>query len=61
MGYSTVEEIYEDEGKEKLEVKNDYISVEEMSVVELDVKKSRFFLFGSCFFLFQYYNLLLHV
>ena len=42
MGYSTVEEIYEDEGKETLEVKNDYISVEEMSVVELDVKKSRF-------------------
>lgn len=42
MGYVNVDTIYEEEGKEKVEVKNDYTSVEEMSVVELDMKKSRF-------------------
>lgn len=42
MGYVNVDTIYEEEGKEKVEVKNDYISVEETSVVEMVVKKSRF-------------------
>lgn len=42
MGYVNVDTIYEEEGKEKVEIKNDYTSVEEMSVVELDMKKSRF-------------------
>lgn len=42
MAYVNVETIYEEEGKEKVEVKNDYMSVEEMSVVELVMKKSRF-------------------
>lgn len=42
MGYVNVDTIYEEEGKEKVEIKNDYISVEEMSVVELSMKKSRF-------------------
>lgn len=42
MGYVNVDTIYEEEDKEKIEIKNDYSSVEEMSVVELDMKKSRF-------------------
>ena len=42
MGYVSVDTIYEEEGKEKIEVKNDYVSVEEMSVVEMVMKKSRF-------------------
>ena len=42
MGYVNVDTIYEEEGKEKIEIKNDYTSVEEMAVVEMDVKKSRF-------------------
>ena len=42
MGYVSVETIYEEEGQEKVEIKNDYTSVEEMSVVELVMKKSRF-------------------
>ena len=42
MAYVNVETIYEEEGKEKVEIKNDYMSVEEMSVVELVLKKSRF-------------------
>jgi uncharacterized YigZ family protein len=42
MGYVNVDTIYEEEGKEKQEVKNDFISVEETSIVELDMKKSRF-------------------
>lgn len=42
MAYVNVETIYEEEGKEKIEIKNDYMSVEEMSVVELVLKKSRF-------------------
>ena len=42
MGYVSVETIYEEEGKEKVEIKNDYTSVDEMSVVELVMKKSRF-------------------
>lgn len=42
MGYVNVDTIYEEEGKEKVEIKNDYTSVEEMSVVELVMKKSRF-------------------
>ena len=42
MGYVNVDTIYEEEGKEKVEVKNDYVSVEEMSVVEMVMKKSRF-------------------
>ncbi len=42
MGYVNVDTIYEEEGKEKVEIKNDYTSVEEMSVVELSMKKSRF-------------------
>lgn len=42
MGYVNVDTIYEEEGKEKVEIKNDYFSVDEMSVVELTMKKSRF-------------------
>ena len=42
MAYVNVETIYEEEGQEKVEIKNDYMSVEEMSVVELVMKKSRF-------------------
>lgn len=42
MGYVNVDTIYEEEGQEKIEIKNDYTSVEEMSVVELVMKKSRF-------------------
>ena len=42
MGYVNVDTIYEEEGKEKIEIKNDYTSVEEMAVVEMTMKKSRF-------------------
>ena len=42
MAYASVEEIYDDIDNKKEDVKNDYTSVEEMAVVELDVKKSRF-------------------
>ena len=42
MGYVNVDTIFEEEGQEKVEIKNDYTSVEEMSVVELVMKKSRF-------------------
>lgn len=42
MGYVSVETIYEEEGTEKVELKNDFMSVEEMCVVELVMKKSRF-------------------
>lgn len=42
MGYVNVDTIYEEQGKEKQEIKNDYISVEETVPVELDIKKSRF-------------------
>ena len=42
MGYVNVDTIYEEEGKEKQEVKADYSSVEEMAMVEIVVKKSRF-------------------
>ena len=42
MGYVSVETIYEEEGQEKVEIKNDFMSVEEMCVVELVMKKSRF-------------------
>ena len=40
--YVTVDTIYEEQGKEKQEIKNDYTSVEEMVPVELIMKKSRF-------------------
>ena len=39
MAYVNVETIYEEEGQEKVEIKNDYMSVDEMSVVELVMKK----------------------
>ena len=42
MGYVNVDTIYEEEGQEKVEIKNDFMSVEEMCVVELVMKKSRF-------------------
>lgn len=42
MGYVNVDTIYEEEENGKIEIKNDYTSVEEMSVVELVMKKSRF-------------------
>lgn len=42
MGYVNVDTIYEEEGQEKVEVKNDYISIAETAIVELDMKKSRF-------------------
>lgn len=42
MGYVSVDTIYEEEGKVQQEVKNDYISIEQMVPVELITKKSRF-------------------
>ena len=42
MGYVNVDTIYEEEGQEKVEIKNDYVSVEEVAVVEMVMKKSRF-------------------
>lgn len=42
MGYVSVDTIYEEEGIEKVEIKNDYISVDELGVAEMVVKKSRF-------------------
>jgi len=42
MAYVDIDTLYEEEGKEKVEVKDDYISVEETAVVEMVVKKSRF-------------------
>lgn len=42
MGYVSVDTIYEEEGKVQQEVKNDYISIEQMVPVELIMKKSRF-------------------
>lgn len=42
MGYVNVDTIYDEQENEKVEIKNDYISVEEMSVCELVMKKSRF-------------------
>ena len=42
MGYVSVDTIYEEEGKVQQEVKNDYISIEQMIPVEMVVKKSRF-------------------
>lgn len=42
MGYVDIDTLYEEEGQEKQEIKNDYVSVDEMAVVELDMKKSRF-------------------
>ena len=42
MGYVTVDTIYEEEGQEKQEIKNDYTSVDEMAIVEMVMKKSRF-------------------
>lgn len=42
MAYVDIDTLYEEEGKEKVEVKDDYISVEETAIVEMTVKKSRF-------------------
>lgn len=42
MGYVSVDTIYEEEGKVQQDVKNDYISIEQMIPVELIMKKSRF-------------------
>ncbi len=42
MGYVNVDTIYEEEGQEKQEIKNDYTSVDEMAIVEMVMKKSRF-------------------
>ena len=42
MGYVKLDTIIEEAGTEKVEIKNDYISVEEMVPVELVIKKSRF-------------------
>ena len=42
MGYVSIDTIYEEEGKVQQEVKNDYISIEQMVPVELVMKKSRF-------------------
>ncbi len=41
-GYVNVDTLYEEQGKEKVEIKNDYYSIEETAMVELDIKKSRF-------------------
>ena len=40
--YVNVDTLYEEQGKEKVEIKNDYISIEETAMVELNIKKSRF-------------------
>lgn len=42
MGYVSIDTIYEEEGKVQQEVKNDYISVDQMVPVEMIMKKSRF-------------------
>lgn len=42
MAYIDIETLYEEEGKEKVETKDDYITVEETAIVEMTVKKSRF-------------------
>ena len=42
MAYVDIDTLYEEEGQEKVEQKDDYISVEETSIVEMTVKKSRF-------------------
>ena len=42
MGYVNVDTIYEEEDQEKQEVKNDYISIAELTIVEMVMKKSRF-------------------
>ena len=42
MAYVDIDTLYEEEGKEKVELKEDYISVEETAIVEMTVKKSRF-------------------
>ena len=42
MAYVDIDTLYEEEGQEKVELKDDYISVEETAIVELTVKKSRF-------------------
>ena len=42
MAYVDIDTLYEEEGQEKVEVKDDYISVEETAIVEMTVKKSRF-------------------
>ena len=42
MGYVSVDTIYEEEGQVQQEVKNDYISIEQMIPVEMVIKKSRF-------------------
>lgn len=42
MAYVDIDTLYEEEGQEKVEVKDDYISVEETAVVEITIKKSRF-------------------
>lgn len=40
--FSKVEDIYESFNEKKEEIKRDYVSVKELSMVEMDVKKSRF-------------------
>ena len=42
MGYVKLDTIIEEAGTEKVEIKNDFISIEEMVPVELVIKKSRF-------------------
>lgn len=42
MGYVKLDTIIEEAGQEKIEIKNDYVSIEEMVPVELIIKKSRF-------------------
>ena len=42
MGYVSIDTIYEEQGQVKQEVKNDYISIEQMIPVEMVIKKSRF-------------------
>ncbi len=42
MAYVDIDTLYEEQGQEKVEQKEDYISVEETAVVEVTVKKSRF-------------------
>ena len=42
MGFVDVDTLYEERDNGKIEVKNDYMSVEETAMVEIDMKKSRF-------------------
>ena len=57
MGYVSVDTIYEEEGKVQQEVKNDYISIEQMVPVEMIIKKTRFI----TYWLWTYYSTITNI